>query len=370
MKRQIFVTRSSLPPLDEYVAEIEGLWDSHWLTNMGAKHREFQQDLQRYLAVDNVELFTNGHMALELSLQALHLQGEVITTPFTFASTTHAIVRNGLTPVFCDIDPVDFTIDTSKIEALITEKTCAILPVHVYGNVCDIESIERIAQKYELKVIYDAAHTFGVKYQGKSTAFFGDVSCFSFHATKVFHTIEGGAACFHDKELGKRLYQLKNFGIRDAEHVDAVGANAKMNEFCAAMGICNLRHIEEEIAKRKQVADTYREYLGETAGVALAPQQEQVTPNYAYFPVVLDPKIFGATRNEVYTALSKEGIVARKYFYPLTNTFSCFQNRFTLQKTPIASWISENVLTLPIYADLALADVRRICDIVLACGRR
>ena len=211
--------------------------------------------------VKNIELFTNGHMALELTLQAMNLHGEVITTPFTFASTTHAIVRNGLQPVFCDIDPISMTLDTEKLENLITDRTCAIMPVHVYGNVCNIEEIERIAHKYELKVIYDAAHTFGETYKDKGVGSYGDASCFSFHATKVFNTIEGGAVCFKEKYLGDILYKLKNFGIHGPEAVDAVGANTKMNEFCAAMGICNLRHVDEEIAKRKKVAERYRMHL-------------------------------------------------------------------------------------------------------------
>ncbi|MCR5439581.1 MAG: DegT/DnrJ/EryC1/StrS family aminotransferase [Selenomonas sp.] len=368
MAKQILVTKSSLPELKEYVSEIEEIWDSHWLTNMGIKHQELQGSLKKYWGTDNVELFTNGHMALELSLQALNLQGEVITTPFTFASTTHAIVRNGLEPVFCDINPVDYTINTKMLESLITDRTCAILPVHVYGHVCNVEEIERIAKKYGLKVIYDAAHTFGVTYKGKSTACFGDVSCFSFHATKVFHSIEGGAASFRDEEIGKSLYKLKNFGIRDAEHVDGVGANAKMNEFCAAMGICNLRHIDKELAKRKMVVETYRKRLAGVAGLTLSPIQDDVVPNYAYFPVLFEEKDFGATRNEVFEALAREGIGARKYFYPLTNTFECFHNVYNVEETPVALHVSKNILTLPLYADLPLKEVERICDIVLSCG--
>lgn len=262
----ILVTRSSMPPMEEYIEEIKELWETHWLTNMGAKHKQFQADLTDYLGVDHVELLTNGHMALELTLQAMNLQGEVITTPFTFASTTHAIVRNGLTPVFCDIDPVTYTMDAGKIESLITDRTCAIMPVHVYGNVCDVEEIDRIANKYELKVIYDAAHSFGETYKGKGIGTFGNASCFSFHATKVFNSIEGGAVCYKDEELGEKLYQLKNFGIHNAEEVTGVGANAKMNEFCAAMGLCNLRHVEEEIAKRKKwssvICNDYRMFRG------------------------------------------------------------------------------------------------------------
>ncbi|MBP3818121.1 MAG: DegT/DnrJ/EryC1/StrS family aminotransferase [Butyrivibrio sp.] len=365
----ILVTRSSMPSIDEFVDEIRDIWDTHWLTNMGAKHKLLQSELQKYFGVDNIDLFTNGHMALELSLQALNLQGEVITTPFTFASTTHAIVRNGLTPVFCDINPIDFTMDVNNIESLITDKTCAIMPVHVYGNVCNVEEIERIAKKYELKVIYDAAHTFGVTYKGKSTASFGDVSCFSFHATKVYNSIEGGAACFKDEEFGLKLYRLKNFGIRGLECVDAVGANAKMNEFCAAMGICNLRHVDEEIAKRKRVVERYQEHLEGVEGLQLNPAQKDVEPNYAYFPVVFEEKQFGATRNEVVEALAREGIGARKYFYPLTNTFECFHNKFDVNNTPIALHMSKHVLTLPLYADLKDNTVDKICKVVLSCRR-
>ena len=222
----ILVTRSSMPSYEEYCEEIKDMWDTHWLTNMGPKHKKLQEELVEYLDVENIDLMTNGHMALELSLQALNLSGEVITTPFTFASTTHAIVRNGLEPVFCDIDPNDFTMDVTKLESLITDRTCAIMPVHVYGNVCNIEEIDRIAKKYGLKVIYDAAHTFGETYKGKGIGSYGDVSCFSFHATKVFNSIEGGAVCFGNelKDFGLDLYRLKNFGIRGPETVDALKA--------------------------------------------------------------------------------------------------------------------------------------------------
>lgn len=362
---KILVTRSSMPDFEEYIEEIKDIWDSHWLTNMGPKHKKFQAQLKDYLGVENIDLFTNGHMALELSLQAMKLQGEVITTPFTFASTTHAIVRNGLTPVFCDINSDDYTIDVTKIESLITDKTCAIMPVHVYGNVCNIEEIQKIADKYGLKVIYDAAHTFGVRYKGKGIGGFGNVSCFSFHATKVFNTIEGGAACFKDPEFGLDLYRLKNFGIRGPEVVDAVGANAKMNEFSAAMGICNLKHIEEEIGKRRKVVERYRANLENVDGIKLSPIQKDVVPNYAYFPVVFDEKVFGATRNEVFEKLAENDICARKYFYPLTNTFECFNGQFDVSKTPVALHISNRVLTLPLYADLPLDDVDRICNIII-----
>ncbi len=365
--KKILVTQSSMPKCEEYMEEIKDLWESHWLTNMGEKHQRLQKELLSYLGVNNVELFTNGHMALELSLQALDFKsgGEVITTPFTFASTTQAIVRNGLIPVFCDINPIDFTIDVNKIEELITEKTVALMPVHVYGNVCNVEEIERISQKYNLRVIYDAAHVFGVKYKNRGIGSFGDVSCFSFHATKVFNTIEGGCACFSDDELGRRLYELKNFGIKNQEEIELVGANAKMNEFCAAMGLCNLRHIDEEIAKRAKVVERYRKHLSGIDGIKLSPIQRNVKSNFAYFPVIFDEKIFGVTRDEVMSHLAKYDVEARKYFYPLTSSFQCYNGVYDSNETPIALYVSEHVLTLPLYADLDLNDVDKICSIIL-----
>ena len=363
----ILVTRSSMPDYDEYINEIKDMWENHWLTNMGPKHKKFQSMLKEYMGVENIDLFTNGHMAIELTLQAMNLQGEVITTPFTFASTTHAIIRNKLKPVFCDIDPVTYTIDTEKLEKLITDRTSAIMPVHVYGNVCNIEEIDRIAKKYELKVIYDAAHTFGETYKGHGIGTFGDASCFSFHATKVFNSIEGGAVCFSNSSLGEKLYDLKNFGIHGPEEVSAVGANAKMNEFCAAMGICNLRHIDEEIAKRKAVVERYNSHLSGIDGIRLNAVQSDVKSNYAYYPVVFEEKIFGASRSEVFDALAENGICARKYFYPLTNTFSAFHGKYDVNQTPVALHISKRILALPLYADLVFQDVDRICDIILKC---
>ena len=367
MDNQILVTRSSMPELDEYMDEIKEMWDTHWLTNMGPKHKLLQEKLRNYMGVENIDLFTNGHMAIELTLQAMNLQGEVITTPFTFASTTHAIVRNGLEPVFCDIDPVTFTMDVEKLESLITDRTCAILPVHVYGNVCNIEEIERIAHKHELKVIYDACHTFGETYKGKGIGSYGDASCFSFHATKAFNSIEGGAVTFKDKRLGDILCELKNFGIHGPEEISAVGANAKMNEFCAAMGLCNLRHLEREIAKRKIVAERYRSHLEGVEGIQLNVVKQEVKSNYAYFPIVFEEKMFGATRAEVFDKLAEHGIGARKYFYPLTNTFSAFHGKYNVMETPVALHVSKRVLTLPMYADLALKDVDTICEIILKC---
>lgn len=366
---QILVTRSSMPPLEEYVEEIKSIWDTHWMTNMGVKHEELRKELKEYLKVPNIDLFTNGHSAIEMTLQAMNLQGEVITSPFTFASTTHAIVRNGLEPVFCDIDPVTYCIDPEKIEALITDRTCAIMPVHVYGNICDVEEIQRIADKYGLKVIYDACHAFGENYKGTGVGNFGNASCFSFHATKVYNTVEGGAVAFHDQHFGETVHDLKNFGIHGPEDVWNVGGNAKMNEFCAAMGLCNLRHVDEWIEQRKNVVEEYRSRLENIPGIQLNAVQENVKPNYAYFPVVFEPSEFGATRNEVFDALAKENIGARKYFYPLTNTFECFHGRFDVEKTPVALRVSKRVLTLPLYADLALEDVDRICDIILSCRK-
>lgn len=362
--KKILVTQSSMPDFDDYINEIKDIWETHWLTNMGSKHKRLQKELKQYLGVENVDLLTNGHMALELSMQALNLTGEVITTPFTFASTTHAIVRNGLTPVFCDILPDNYTIDPDKIEPLITEKTTAIVPVHVYGNICDVEKIQKIADKYNLKVIYDAAHAFGIKYKGAGIGSFGDVSCFSFHATKVFNTIEGGAVCFKDKSFGDKIRSLKNFGITGPENVSGIGGNAKMNEFCAAMGICNLKNIDTEIAKRKKVAERYRSNLEGVKGIKLNPVCKDTETNYAYFPVVFDKNIFGKNRDEIADILAQNNIYSRKYFYPLTSAFECYKGRFNPNDTPIALKISENVLTLPLYADLSPEDVDRICEII------
>ena len=361
----INVTRSSMPPFEEYCDEIRELWDSHWLTNMGTKHQQLEAELKRFLGCEELVLFTNGHLALENVLEAFSLQGEIITTPFTFASTTHAIVRSGCTPVFCDIDPVTFTLDPEKLEALITEKTAAILPVHVYGNLCDVEAIGAIAAGHGLPVIYDAAHSFGVFRNGVSSACFGDAAMFSFHATKVFHTIEGGAVCCRGEALRRRLCDLKNFGIHDEETVPYVGGNAKMNEFCAAMGLCNLRHLEEEIEKRRLVTERYDARLGGIAGLQINRRQENTRPNYAYYPVVFDG--FRLTRDEVYDRLKAAGIVPRKYFYPLTSAFACYAGRpgFDPASTPVAARVAARVLTLPLYADLPVETVDRICDIIL-----
>lgn len=363
----ILVTRSSMPSYEEYCEEIKELWDTHWLTNMGPKHKQLQKELEEYFSIPHVALYTNGHLALENAIAALNLPkgGEVITTPFTFASTTHAIVRNGLVPVFCDVKEDDYTIDTKMMEELITDNTVAIVPVHVYGNMCDVGEIDRIAKKYGLKVIYDAAHAFAVKYKGQSSAAFGDASMFSFHATKVFNTIEGGCVCFKDDSWLQILNDMKNFGIHGPESVEYVGGNAKMNEFQAAMGLCNLRHLDKEIAKRKKVVERYRERLEGVEGIKLSVIQKDVESNYAYFPVVFDG--YKYTRNEVFEKLAEQGIGTRKYFFPLTNSFECYRNYPTAgtEKTPVAQHMALRVLTLPLYVDLSLEDVDRICDVIL-----
>lgn len=351
-----------MPTLEEYTEEIKELWDTHWLTNMGVKHKELESELIDYLNVPNVTLFTNGHLALEYIIDAMDLTGEVITTPFTFASTTHAIVRCGLKPIFCDINPNDYTLDIEKIEELITEKTSAILPVHVYGNICDVEAIEQIARKHNLKVIYDAAHTFGVTINGQGIGNFGDASMFSFHATKVFNTIEGGAITYKDSSLTSKLNTLKNFGIIGQESVVSVGGNAKMNEFQAAMGICNLRHVDNEIAKRKIVVERYNELLSGIEGIKLSGIQEGVKSNYAYYPVIFED--YKKSRNQVFEELAKHGITARKYFYPIVNSFECYQDQYSVKDTPVAEYIADRVLTLPLYADLSLEDVDKICNII------
>lgn len=368
-KTPIWVTHSSMPSLEEYTKEISRLWETHMLTNMGEKHRQLESDLERYLQVDDIALFTNGHNALECVFEAMGLRGKVITTPFTFASTTHAIVRKGLKPVFADIKEDDFTIDPASVERLIDDETCAIVPVHVYGNLCDVDAIQRIADEHGLKVIYDAAHAFGVFRDGVSAATYGDASMFSFHATKVFNTIEGGAVCFHDHALKSLLDQWKNFGITGTESVEYVGGNAKMNEFCAAMGICNLRHVDEEIEKRRHVAERYWERLEGVPGVRVFRPREDVRYNYAYLPVTFDARAFGATRDEVYAALMDRDIHPRKYFYPLVSDYECYEGRFDSSQTPVAKRAASEVLTLPMYADLAPEDVDWICDIVLSCGR-
>ncbi len=364
MDDKILVTRSSMPPYEEYIEEIRSLWDTRWLTNSGAKHQELEKRLCEYLGVSNLGLCVNGHQALECILEVLELKGEIITTPFTFVSTTNAILRKGLKPVFCDINDRDFTIDVDKIEGLITENTTAIMPVHVYGNLCDDDAIRKIADRYGLKVIYDAAHAFGVRKGEVGAGALGDASMFSFHATKVFHSIEGGAAIFADPAYYEKLNQCKNFGITGTDRLGFAGGNAKMNEFCAAMGLCNLRHIDQAIASRKEAVERYREQLSDVAGIQLSVIQPGVESNYAYFPIVVHPDRFGHDRNDVMDALGKANIGARKYFYPLTSSIESLGDTYDPSRTPIAAKIAERVLCLPLYEGLGRQNVDRICNII------
>ncbi len=363
----INVTRSSMPGYHEYCEEIKDLWDSRWLTNMGSKHKELETNLKDYLKCENLKLYTNGHLALEniLELMDFPKDSEVITTPYTFISTTHAIVRCGLTPIFCDVNDSDYTIDVNKIENLITDKTVAIMAVHVYGSLCDVEAIKKIADKHNLKVIYDAAHAFGVSYKGVSSACFGDASMYSFHATKVFHTVEGGAVTFSNSDYENVFNTLRSFGTDSNGEITKVGGNAKMSEFHAAMGICNLRHIDEEINKRKTISEHYDSKLKNISGITLMCKQKDVQPNYIYYPIVFDG--YKYTRDEIFVKLKENGIMARKYFYPLCNDVQCYQGlpNFDKSKTPIAERIANNVLTLPLYSDLDLCIVDKICGIIL-----
>lgn len=366
MSNPVYVVKPSMPPYEEYCEEIRSLWDSGILTHSGPKHEKLREELKSYLGVNNICLFTNGHMALEIVLEAMGLTGEVITTPFTFASTTQAIVRNGLTPVFCDIEPETLTMDASKIEALITERTTAILPVHVYGNICRYRAIQDIADRHGLKVIYDAAHAFGEVVDGIPVGNLGDASMFSFHATKVFHTVEGGGVAFRDAALEPIMCQIRQFGQFGKEDAVRIGTNAKMTEMHAAMGLCNLRHVDGEIAKRKRLVEHYRQRLCGVPGLRLyLAENENVKGNYAYFPVYFDAAILGFDRDDVLQRLAADDIYARRYFFPLTSDFTCNRGRFPSGDTPVARHIAENILTLPLYADLALEDVDRICDIIL-----
>lgn len=361
MLKKILVTHSSMPSYEEYCEEIKSIWDTVHLTNMGPIHNRLKDRLKNYLKVDNIELFVNGHLALYCALKALDLNGEIITTPFTFASTTNAIVQAGCVPVFCDVKP-DYTIDERKIEALITNKTVAILGVHVYGNICEVEAIQQIADKYGLKVIYDAAHAFGVEYKGKGIAEYGDISMLSFHATKVFHTIEGGALCYKDPSITKKIAEQRNFGV-NGEELECFGTNAKMNEFQAAMGICNLRHIDEELISRKQVFERYTINLKGINGITVLPVHSGIKQNYAYYPILIDKNKFGLNRDELCGKLAENNIYARKYFYPLVSENKEFDTDMTLT-TPQAKYYSENILCLPLYAHLPLEEVDRIIEII------
>lgn len=365
MKENIYVTRSSMPPYEEYIRAIKPLWETRWLTNMGKYHQQLEEELKVFLEVENLSLMVNGHMALELVIQAMGFPpgAEIITTPFTFISTTHAIVRNGMKPVFCDVKMSDGTIDENKIEELITENTVAILPVHVYGNICNVERIEEIANAYGLKVIYDAAHAFGIRYKGRGIGSYGDASVFSFHATKVFNTIEGGAVAVKNKEIYEKLYNLKNFGIRGEELVADIGANAKMNEFSAIMGLCNLKQIDKVIQTRKEKYQYYKRSLYEVEGIRFLEQREEADNNYAYFPIVIEDD-YKMSRDDLYDSLRKENIYARKYFYPITADQKCFKGKFECKNLEIARELGEKILLLPFYEEIQYEILDKIISLI------
>ena len=358
----IFVTRPLLPPIEEYEEKIKEIWDNNWLTNYGPIERELQSKLKEFLNVDNLELFVNGHTSLEVAIKALDLSGEVITTPFTFASTTQAIINNGLTPVFADVDEEYYNLNPDNIEDLITDKTSAIIPVHVFGNPCEVHEIERIAEKHGLKVIYDAAHAFGVNIDGKSLASFGDISMLSFHATKVFNTVEGGALIYDDPDLEYRIKALKNFGITpDHEEVKYLGVNAKMNEFEAAMGLVNLNHVEDAIARRKMIYEKYLECLEpleKDGRVKVLRPKENVDYNYSYFTAKFNSV---EEKNHLFESLPEYNVYAKRYFYPPCNEFPAYDFE---RNTPVAKNVSDTILSLPLFLDLSLTDVEKICKII------
>jgi dTDP-4-amino-4,6-dideoxygalactose transaminase len=367
MKDPIYVTKPYLPPLEEFVPLLQKLWESKVLTNNGPFHQQLEQKLCEYLGVKYVSLFSNGMLALITAIQALRLSGEVITTPFSFVATTHALWWNNIKPVFVDIEPETFNLDPDKIEAAITSKTTAILPVHVYGNPCNVKKIQEIADRYDLRLIYDAAHAFGVKINGTSIANIGDLTILSFHATKVFNTFEGGAIICKNEKTKEHIDQLKNFGITDETTVVFPGINAKMNEFQAALGILQLKYIDEAVIKRKLVTEIYRKTLKGVKGITFQPDLPGVIHNYAYFPILIDTIKFGRTRNDVYTELRKYNIFSRRYFYPLISQFPTYRGLDSAQpgEMPVAEKITEEVLCLPIYPDLEKKDILEISNLLI-----
>ncbi|WP_295937780.1 DegT/DnrJ/EryC1/StrS family aminotransferase [uncultured Alistipes sp.] len=364
---KITVTRASLPPLEEFTPYLEQIWESRWLTNNGPLHRQLEQELADYLGVKYISLFCNGTLALLSALQALGIhEGEVITTPFSFVATTHALWWNRIDPVFADIEPQYLNLDPGRIEAAITERTRAIMPVHTYGNPCRVDQIERIAARYDLKVIYDAAHAFGVKCDGRSVLNCGDLSVLSFHATKVYNTIEGGAIVCHTPEMKHHIDNLKNFGFRGETTVEEPGINAKMNEVQAACGLLQLRYVDGYIERRKQIAALYRELLKDVQGIRFAGDMPGVEHNYSYFPVLVDEQRYGMSRDELYEKLKRHNIFARRYFYPLISDFAPYRDLPSARKEnlPVASKAAEQVLCLPIYPDLPFEEVESICSLL------
>lgn len=366
--KTIFITQPNLPDLKDFIKSLEDIWEKKILTNNGEYHQRFEKELATYLNTPYCNLFNNGTMALLVGLQALRITGEVITTPFSFVATSHCLKWNGIEPVFCDIEETTFNLDPENIESLITNKTTAILPVHVYGNPCNVEVIAQIANKYGLKVIYDAAHAFGVTLNGKNIVEYGDISILSFHATKVFNTFEGGAITHRDENLKKRIDYLKNFGFAGETSVIGVGINAKMNELQSAFGLLQLQIVEKEIQKRKIIAERYRRNLGGLNGIRMLHDVPAVRHNYSYFPVLIDPLIYGVSRDHIYDELKKQNIFTRRYFFPLISHFPPYRNLPSANPShlPIAERVANQVLCLPIYGALDLSDVDRISEFIIS----
>jgi dTDP-4-amino-4,6-dideoxygalactose transaminase len=363
--KQIYVTQPYLPPLEEFYPYLEQIWESKWLTNAGPFHRELESKLADYLGVEHLALFSNGTLALVTALQALRIGGEVITTPFSFVATAHSLLWNGIKPVFVDIHPETYNLDPDKIEAAINPHTTAIMPVHVYGKPCDVENIQRIADAYGLKVIYDAAHAFGVHHKGKSLLAHGDFSTMSYHATKVFNTFEGGAIVCPDAKTKKRIDDLKNFGFHDEVTVVAPGINAKMNEIQAAFGLLQLKYVDQAIARRREIDTLYREELSDVKGIFLPPLPADTQYNFAYFPILVE-KEYPLTRDELDKKLRTHGIVPRRYFYPLISEFPMYRGlpSAARQNLPVAHKVAESVLCLPIYPALEDGDILRITSLL------
>ena len=366
-EKQITVTAPLLPDLEEFNALLKEIWDSKWITNNGSFHKQLEKELAEYLKVPYISLFTNGTLPLLTALQALRITGEVITTPYSFVATTHSIWWNGCKPVFVDIDPATGNIDPDAIEAAITNKTTAIMPVHVYGKPCDVKRIKEIADKYGLKVIYDAAHAFGVEVDGESILNAGDMSTLSFHATKVYNTIEGGALVMHDEETKMRIDYLKNFGFAGETTVIAPGINSKMDEMRAAYGILNLRQVDAAIEARHQVAIKYREALRPVEGITFMDDMPGVKHNYSYFPIFVDAEKYGMTRDELYEKMRSHNVLGRRYFYPLISTFSTYRGLPSAAPVnlPKAHQVADSVICLPMHHELSAGDVDRVLELIV-----
>ena len=366
MDSQITVTSPLLPPLDEFIPYLRDIWGRKWITNNGHYHQELEKALCDYLGVEYISVFTNGTLPLITALQALRITGEVITTPYSFVATTHSLWWNGIRPVFVDVDPATGNLDPSKIEAAITPKTTAIMPVHVYGNPCDTEAIQAIADKYGLKVIYDAAHAFGVKVNGESILRAGDISTLSFHATKTYNTVEGGALVCHDAKTKQRIDYLKNFGFAGETEVVAPGINSKMDEVRAAYGLLNLRHVDAAIGARHRVAARYREALAGVKGISMFSERPDVTYNYSYFPIFIDASRYGMTRDELYFRMRDNNVLGRRYFYPLISHFSTYRGLPSAAPSnlPVATRMADTVICLPMHHALTDAGVERIIDLI------